>query len=163
METFRTKSGNAQIKWFSKCFKNISNNLFLKSQCSCDVFEYLLVFCGLIFPFYWSSIFPIAFIYKIIYLFIYLLLFRVTPVAYEGSQAWDGIGSTAASPCPSHNNVVLELPLWTTPQLMEMLDPNPLSGAGIEPMFSWTLAGFITTEPQQSFFLFFFCNVESLV
>ena len=54
------------------------------------------------------------------YLFIYLSIFafcRVTPVAYDSSQARGQIRVIAASLCQSHSNEESELCLQSTPQL----------------------------------------------
>ena len=56
-------------------------------------------------------------------LFIYLLLFRATPMAYGGSKARGHIGATAAGLCHSHSNAGSEPHLQPTPQLTATLDP----------------------------------------
>ena len=52
-----------------------------------------------------------------IYIYIYILLFRATPVAYGGSQARDQIGAAAAGLHQSHSNARSEPHLQSTPQL----------------------------------------------
>ena len=46
-----------------------------------------------------------------IYLFFVFCLFRATPVAYGGSQAWHLIGAIAAGLCHRHSNARSELRL----------------------------------------------------
>ena len=57
------------------------------------------------------------------YLFIYVLLFKASLVAYGGSQARSQIGATAASLCHSHSNVGSEPHLQPTAQLTATPDP----------------------------------------
>ena len=66
-------------------------------------------------------------------LFIYLLLFRATPVAYGGSQAGGQIGAAAASFHHSHINAE-SLTHWKRP--------------GIEHTSSCILVGFFSIVPQ---------------
>ena len=56
----------------------------------------------------------------------------MAPTAYGSSQARVQIGAVAAGLHHSHGNA----------QIL-----NPLSEARIEPLSSWILAGFVTTEP----------------
>ena len=65
------------------------------------------------------------------FLFSFLLLFRVTPVAYESSQARGSIRPAAAGLRQSHSNTESKLCLQPTPQLMAM--PDPWARPGIEP------------------------------
>ena len=65
--------------------------------------------------------------WSLIYLFIYL--FRATPVTYGGSQARSWIRSVAAGLHRSHSNVGSQLHLWFTPQIMQCRILNPLRGA----------------------------------
>ena len=58
-----------------------------------------------------------------LYLFIYLCLFRATPTAYEGFQARGRIGAVAAGLRYIHSNAGSEMHLQPTPQLTAMLDP----------------------------------------
>ena len=62
-----------------------------------------------------------------IYLFIHLfiLLFRATPMAYGSSQARGQIGATAASLRHSHSNARSQLHLQPTAQLTATPDPWP--------------------------------------
>ena len=66
--------------------------------------------------------------------FFFSSLFRATPVVYGSSQARGWIGAAAASLHHSHSNA-RSLTHWVEP--------------GIEPMSSWVLVRFITTEPWQ--------------
>ena len=63
-------------------------------------------------------------------LFSFFLFFggwEATTVAYGSSQAKDQIGGATAS--LRHSHAKSELHLWPVPQLMALLDPNPLSEA----------------------------------
>ena len=51
------------------------------------------------------------------------------PVVYGSSWARGQIGAAAAGLCYSHSNTGSELHLPPTPQLVAMLNPNPLSEA----------------------------------
>ena len=55
--------------------------------------------------------------------FHFILLLRVAPVAYGGSQARSLIGATAASPRHSHSNARSKPSLQPTPELTAILDP----------------------------------------
>ena len=60
------------------------------------------------------------------YLFIFVFcLFRAVLAAYGGFQARGQIGAVAAGLHHSHSNERSESPLWPTPQLTAMLDPQP--------------------------------------
>ena len=59
------------------------------------------------------------------YIYIFFLLFRATPMAYGGSQARSLIKATAAPLHQSHNNTKSEPHLRPTPQLSATLDPSP--------------------------------------
>ena len=56
-------------------------------------------------------------------LFIYLLLFRATPVAYGSSQARGLIGAATSGLHRSHSNTRSEPSLQPTPQLVAIVDP----------------------------------------
>ena len=62
---------------------------------------------------------------EVIFIFIYLFvcLFRATPVAYGGFQARDRIRAIAAGLHCSHSNARSEPHLQPTPPLMAMPDP----------------------------------------
>ena len=82
-------------------------------------------------------------------------------MAYGGSQARSPIGATAAgytaasaTPDPSHI-----CNLHHSSQQCRIF--NPLREAGIEPESSWTLGGFITTEPQWELPEMFLLNLIS--
>ena len=70
---------------------------------------------------------PLGFLMLSLYLFIFYFFifcpFRVTPVAYGGSQTRDRIGAVAAGPHHSHSNARSELRLRPTPQLTATPDP----------------------------------------
>ena len=55
--------------------------------------------------------------------YLFILVFRAAPTAYEGSQAGGRIRTTAAGLRHSHSNAGFELHLQPTPQLMATLDP----------------------------------------
>ena len=59
---------------------------------------------------------------NLMYLFIYLCLFRVSPTAYGGSQGRGQIGAAAASLRQGYSNKGSQPRLWPTPQLTAMLD-----------------------------------------
>ena len=85
--------------------------------------------------------FQILFPYSLLLLLLLLFcLFRVSPMAYGGSQARGRVRAVAASLCQSHGNAKSEPRLWPTPQLTAM--------PGIEPVSSWMLVRFVSTEPQ---------------
>jgi len=63
----------------------------------------------------------------------FFCLFRVTPMAYRGSQARGWIGAAATGLCHSHSNA-RSLTYWARP--------------GIEPVSSWMLVRIISTEPR---------------
>ena len=68
------------------------------------------------------------------YLFLSFCRFRVTLVAYGGSQARGPIGAAAAGLRHSHSNVRSEPHLRPTPQLMAMPSPQPTEqGQGSNP------------------------------
>ena len=77
----------------------------------------------------------------------FVCLFRATPVAYGGSQAWGQVGTVATSLRHSHSNVRSKPCLWPTPKLTATQILNRVR-PGIEPTSSWLLVGFVTTEPQ---------------
>ena len=60
------------------------------------------------------------------------------------SQAGGQIRATAAGLHHSHSNLGSKLCLRATPRQ----SLNLLSKAGIEPVFSWILVGFVTAEPR---------------
>ena len=64
----------------------------------------------------------------------FLFYFRAALMAYGGSQARGHIGTAAAGPSHSRSNAG-SLMHWARP--------------GLEPMSSWILARFVTSEPQQ--------------
>ena len=80
----------------------------------------------------------------IIYLFI--CLFRATPMAYGGSQARNLMGASAASLHHSDSNARSELCLQPTSQLMATSILNRVR-PGIKPASSWLLVRFVSTEP----------------
>ena len=92
-----------------------------------------------------------SFFFFFFFFFFVLCLFRVTPTAHGGSQARGPIGATAAGLCHSHSNARSELALRPTPQLMAMPDPQPTERgrAGIKPVTSWFLVGFVSTAPRR--------------
>ena len=55
--------------------------------------------------------------FKIAYIFFFLVFFRAAPAAYGGSQARGRIGAIAAGLHQSHSNMGSELRLQPTPQL----------------------------------------------
>ena len=81
----------------------------------------------------WNIIYFFCLILEIllfIYLFIYLFcLFKAALTAYGSSQARGQIRVVAASLRHSRSNTRSEPCLQATPQLMAMLDPQPLSKA----------------------------------
>ena len=87
---------------------------------------------------------------KYLYFILFYLLFRATPIAYEGSQARDLIGATAAALCQSHEqcqiqamSVTYNIAHGNTGSLTWWSKP------GVEPATSWFLVGFISDVPQQ--------------
>ena len=84
-------------------------------------------------------------------IFIFIFIFRATPVAHGSSQVRGRIRATAAGLHHSHSNVGSEPCLQSTPQLT----------AGIKPTSSWVLVRilvrFITSEPQWEPQVLFFC------
>ena len=76
--------------------------------------------------------------YSLFYFYIiYFCLFAISwaaPEAHGGSQARGWIRATAAGLCHSHSHAG-SLIHWARP--------------GIEPMSSWILVGFLTTDPRQ--------------
>ena len=71
-------------------------------------------------------------------------------VAYGSSQSRDRIQATAANLCHSHSNTGSESCLRPTPQLRATLDTlTHRARPRIEPVSSWMLVRFISTEPQQ--------------
>ena len=59
----------------------------------------------------------------LLFIYLFILLFRDTPEAYVDSQARGRIGATTASLQHSHSNMRAESCLQPTPQLMAMPDP----------------------------------------
>ena len=93
--------------------------------------------------------------FLLFFLFVCLFL-RATPVAYGSFQARGQIRAASALH-HSHCNVGSEPLLRPTPQFTAMPILNPLIEAGVEPVSSWILVGFITAEPQRELlFLIFF-------
>ena len=83
---------------------------------------------------------------SVLFVCLFVLLFRATGTAYGSSQARGGIGATAAGLHLSHSNVGSELCLWPT--------AGGNTGAltywarpGIKSIFSQVLVGVVTTEP----------------
>ena len=69
-----------------------------------------------------------------IFIYLFILLFRATHVAYGSFQARGPIRATAASLCHSQRNAGYEPRLQPTPQLMAMPDPQPTDqGQGSNP------------------------------
>ena len=69
-------------------------------------------------------------------MYIYIFLFRATPVAHGVSQARGRIGAGAASLHHSHNNSGSEPCLGTIPQLPTMPDAQPTEqgqGSNLQP------------------------------
>ena len=64
-----------------------------------------------------------------LFIYLFVCLFRATPTAYGGSQARGQIGAVTAGLCHSHSNTGSEPHLWPTPQLMVTSIPNLLSKA----------------------------------
>ena len=73
--------------------------------------------------------------------------FRAAPAAFGGSQVRGRIRATAAGLCHNHSNARSEPRLQPTPQLVTTPDPQPMR-PGIEPVSSWMLLRFISTEPR---------------
>ena len=62
-------------------------------------------------------------LFNLYFTYLFILLFRATPVPYGGSQARGQIGATAAGLHHSHSNAESELHLRPTSQLTAMQDP----------------------------------------
>ena len=75
--------------------------------------------------FYFQDLGWLVTLFFVFYLFV--LLFRATPVTYGGSQAWGQTRAAVADLHHSHSNTGPELCLRPTPQLMAT--PDPLSEA----------------------------------
>ena len=115
-------------------------------------------------------------IYYVLYL-IYILktiythtdiyyLFRAVPTEYGDSQVRGQIEPVAASLCHSHSNTRSELHLRPAPQLTAWGIARSLTHwarPGIEPVSSWTLVGFVTSEPPQELPAWYFCFAWCLV
>ena len=61
----------------------------------------------------------------LLFFFFFFFFFRAAPMACGGSQARGWIKAVAAGLHHSHSNTRSEPCLWTTPQLLAMLDPWP--------------------------------------
>ena len=94
----------------------------------------------------------------LLFIYLFILLFRVTPVAYGCSQAKGWIGATAAG---LHHNTGSETHLQPTPQLMAM-QPDPLSKVRDQPKSSWILVRFISTAPQWEHPMMTFLKTQSI-
>ena len=64
-----------------------------------------------------SALCPNLLFYFLLFIYLFILLFRATPMAHEGSQVRSLIGATAAGLHQSHSNTRSEPRLQPTPQL----------------------------------------------
>ena len=97
----------------------------------------------------------ISLIRKVIFLFYFILpyfiiflLFRAACVAYGSSQARGQIGAAAASLCHTAASVTYTTTNSNAGSFIHRVRP------GLEPLSSWILIGFVTTEPQQELLFF---------
>ena len=93
-----------------------------------------------------------------VYYYYYYCLFRASHMVYGGSQFRGPIRTVADGLCHSHSNARSKLCLQPTLQLTAMPDPlTHWARSGIEPVSSWLLDRFITTEPQRELSNFIYC------
>ena len=88
----------------------------------------------------------------VLFIYLFILLFGATPMAYGGSQARGLIGAIAVSLGHSHSKARSEQCLQPTPQLMATQDPlTHWVRPGTERATSWFLVRFVSTAPQREF------------
>ena len=93
---------------------------------------------------------------QIYYLFIYICLFRTTPVAYGSSQARDQIGAAAAGLHHSHSNAGSESCLRPTTAHGNTRSLTQMSKARNPTHILMDLVGFIPTKPWHESLLLYF-------
>ena len=111
---------------------------FLPGLTHVTVFSWWLLsakVAGIFGPFYLSLSLSLFFF------FFCFFCFRVTPMAYGGSQARGPIGAVVTGLCHSHSNARFKSHLWPKPQLMAMPDPNSVSKAR-----DWTRILMVTSQ-----------------
>ena len=102
-------------------------------------------------------------------IFFFFCLFRAAPAAHVSSQARGRFGATAASLHCSHCNAGSKLGICNLHHSSQKHQiPDPLSNtrslthwAGIEPMSSWILVGFVTSEPRKELSPLYFAPIPS--
>ena len=109
----------------------------------------------------------IAYLFLSFFFFFCLFAFsRAAPAAYGGSQARGVIRAVATGLHQSHSNMGSEPRLWSTPQLMAMLDPlTHWARPGIEAATSWFVnhgSDSLTTAPRREL-PFFLLNYGSFL